>query len=629
MVMRGNWREHTIIPHIDPSPDEAVLWCGRMADERKPVAFDIETTAGETACIGMANSPYEGMCINFRDAHRNRYAITDERRVRRAIQRLLGDGDTRLVAQNGNFDSYWLAYKDRLAVHHVWFDTLLAHHLLYPSAPHDLGFLTAQYTTHPYYKGERTEWREKSDGRIEDFWIYNVKDCCITLACSEKLLVELKQQHLDQLFFNHVMRAQRHLTDMTVCGVLVDAKRKQEFDTYYAALVDELEQKFVAAVHEATGDTTLYPNPRSAPQISDLLFRRLKLTGRGHSTAEVNRKHILQHPRTRPEDANVILALAAYKKEHKFYSVSVSSRTDPDGRARTEYKQFGTQSAPGRLSSAQNMWHSGLNMQNVPPKAREMYIADPGYTWVYFDLSQAEARFVAWDANISKWKQQFEQARKDGQYDCHRALASEMFKVPYDQVPTKDTDGNGNYTIRYIAKRCRHGLNYRMGPDRLAEVTGLAYDEAVRAYNLYHSITPELRKWWSELEATVRRERKLVTPFGRVWRLMERLETDEQLESIVAFKPQSTIGDKCVQIIYQCHEDSSWPSSARIMLNVHDSNTALCRIEDAKKVASIMKHYAEKPIYVRGESLVIPAEIKWVNPNREVRRWSDMEPLVL
>jgi uracil-DNA glycosylase family 4 len=628
MVMRGNWREHRIVPFIDPSPSEAIDYTRRMLDERKPVAFDIETTAGETACIGVANSPNEGMCINFRDAIGNRFTTADERDVRRSCQRLLGDSGTRLVAQNGNFDSYWLAYKDRISVHHVWFDTLLAHHLLYPSAPHDLGFIVTQYTTHPYYKDERVTWREKSDGKIEDFWVYNVKDCCLTLACSEKLHVELQREHLDQFFFNHVMRAQPHLTQMTVCGVRVDTKRKEEFDEHYAAHVDELEQKFISAVHTATGDPTLYPNPRSAPQMVDLLFRRLRLTGRGHSTAENNRKHVLAHPRTRPEDKDVILALAQYKKEHKFYSVYVSSRIDPDSRARTEYKQFGTQSAPGRLSSAQNMWHSGQNMQNQPPKAREMYIADEGYTFVYYDLSQAEARYVAWDANIPKWKQQFEQARKDGKYDCHRALASEMFKIPYADVPTKDFI-NEAYTIRYIAKRCRHGLNYRMGPDRLAEVTGLSYDEAVRAYNLYHLITPELRRWWSDLEATVRRERKLVTPFGRVWRLMERLEGDEQLEAIVAFKPQSTIGDKNTQVIYQCHDDDDWPLHARIMLNVHDSNTALCKFDDAKRVAAIMRKYAEKPIYIRGEEMIVPCELKWVPPTNEIRRWSDLVPMEL
>lgn len=651
MVIRGTFREHAIVPHIDPSPSECLRHIGRMFDERKPVAFDIETIAGETACVGLANDIHEGMCINFRDAGRNRYSVREESTIRRQLQRLFDADETRLVAQNGNFDSYWLAYKDRLQVRRVWFDTLLAHHLLYPSAPHDLGFLTTQYTTHPYYKNERVLWRESSTGKIEDFWVYNVKDCCITLAVSEQLHRELKHEGLDTFFFNHVMRVQPHLTQMTICGVKVDDVRRREFDEQYAQLVDELERKVVDAARVATGDPSLVVNPRSRVQMHDVLFNKLRLIGRGQSTDKTNRKHILAHPKTRDVDKTLILTYDRYQKEYKFWSSSVKMKIDDDGRARTEFKQFGTQSAPGRLSSSGNMWGSGTNLQNRPPLARTMYIADRDglndYTFVYYDLSQAEARMVAWLANIKTWKEQFERARFDGKYDCHRALAAEMFKVPYDQVPVKDTDANG-YTIRYIAKRCRHGLNYRMGPDRLAEVTGLPYDEAVRAYNLYHNLTPELRAWWRSLEEDVRRTRKLVTPYGRVWRLMERLESDDQLEAIVAFVPQSTIGDKNTQVTYQCHEDDDWPAhatfvegtrrrmlDARILLNVHDSNTAICKVSDVERVGRIMKKYAESPIIVRGEPLIIPAEIKWCNPATEYRtgstvlRWSDLEPLVL
>jgi len=74
--------------------------------------------------------------------------------------------------------------------------------------------------------------------------------------------------------------------------------------------------------------------------------------------------------------------------------------------------------------------------------------------------------------------QQFAQARLDGKYDCHRALASEMFKVPYDEVPVKDWDEDNHPTIRYVAKRCRHGLNYRMERFKLSEVTDLPYHKS-------------------------------------------------------------------------------------------------------------------------------------------------------
>jgi hypothetical protein len=68
------------------------------------------------------------------------------------------------------------------------------HHTLYPSLPHNLGFLTSQYTTMPYYKDDYDTFKEEGD--VEVFWDYNGKDCCATLASFYKLKKELEQQNL-------------------------------------------------------------------------------------------------------------------------------------------------------------------------------------------------------------------------------------------------------------------------------------------------------------------------------------------------------------------------------------------------------------------------------------------------
>jgi len=81
-----------------------------------------------------------------------------------AIQKLFDSH--RVIAQRGDFDAYWCWLRDRIRIR-VWLDTLLAHHTLYPQLPHDLGYLTAQYTTHPYYKGEGDYWKEGGD--IDEF----------------------------------------------------------------------------------------------------------------------------------------------------------------------------------------------------------------------------------------------------------------------------------------------------------------------------------------------------------------------------------------------------------------------------------------------------------------------------
>jgi hypothetical protein len=269
------------------------------------------------------------------------------------------------------------------------------------------------------------------------------------------------------------------------------------------------------------------------------------------------------------------------------------------------------------------------------------------YTFGYFDGSQAEARYVGWDAEIPEWIEQFERARLDGKYDAHRALASIMFNVPYEDVPTDDHDAiTHKPTIRYIAKRCRHGLNYRMMPDRLATTTGLPIHEAQRAFELYHRTNPQLRKvWWPRLEKEARENRCLYNSYGRRLFIQGRLDDPETLESIVAFRPQSTIGDKVSQVIYKSEGHTKWPHDARIGKNIHDALTCLVPVKKAELCLSIMKKYMEEPIIVKPSmpELIIPADLGIAEPGHyettedgkkvfirvdgEARRWSTIQKI--
>jgi uracil-DNA glycosylase family 4 len=223
-LVDGSYNPPTITPHYNLSFEMACAWLRSFIalDDERWIAYDIECMAGETACIGFASNEHEGVCINFRNNGRNLYTADQERELRLLIATLLANPRKRFVAQNGNFDAYWLWYRDRIRVHHNHFDTMLAHHVLYPGLPHDLGFLTSQYTDHPYYKDEGIDWRQEND--ISTFWEYNVKDVCITLACAKRLDAELRVQGVDQFFHNHVMRLQPELIRMTVGGILCDTE---------------------------------------------------------------------------------------------------------------------------------------------------------------------------------------------------------------------------------------------------------------------------------------------------------------------------------------------------------------------------------------------------------------------
>ena len=631
-VMDGKFRGHKITPIINPSFEESIEYIGGLTRSDQPISFDIEVIANETACVGFANNAYEGICINFRDSSTNRYSIEEERILRSRIQQqLFLNPEKRFIAQNGSFDAGWLGYKDRIHVPKIWFDTLLAHHTLYPRMPHNLGFLTAQYTDHPYYKDEGKTWRE--GGNINQFWEYNVKDCCITWAVHEAISRELKAQDMDSFFFNHVMRLQPHLVNMQTTGVKSDEQLmldiakdlKQELDERKARLHDMIRTLTNNPDYPLTEKTLNSPT-----QMKKLFFKDLGLVGRGMSTGEDNRDRIKEHKDTTEDEIEFLTEYDKYKKEHKFYGTYATMRLDPDKRIRCEYKQFGTQEAPGRLSSSGTLWGSGTNLQNQPKRAYPMFICDDGYMFSYFDLKQAEAKVVAYIWNVQQLKENFIKAETQKGYDVHRLNAASIFQLPYDEIPEDDYLENGERSKRYLGKRCVHGLNYRMMPAKLAEVCSIPLWQAHEAFASYHKAFPEIQRGWQDTIDEVKRERMLFTPMGRRMIFLSRLQDDE-MDSIIAFKPQSTIGDKVSECIYQCEEHPEWPvKHARIALNIHDALIALHKIEQSltETVQGIMKECAETPIMIRGEPVQIFTDFKESVAGEDgVHRWSTLKDI--
>jgi uracil-DNA glycosylase family 4 len=647
-VVRNEYTPHNVTVHINPTASQAVEYIHHCKASRDPVASDIEVIANETACVGLAASSHEAMCIAFRNEEENVYSVYDEATIRRHLQQLYSAPATRMVWQNGGFDMAWLWFKDRIRCKQAYSDTMLGHHVLYPTMPHDLGFIVKQYTMHPYYKNEKDDWRHT--GGVDNFWIYNGKDCALTLASNANIIGELKQQKLDKFYFEHVMRLQAHLVWMTVGGILNDIPMREEMldENTPGNLYDDVKRKlaeFHAAVQAATGDPNAMPNPQSPKQMAELYFTKLKLVGRGVSTDYTNRALMRKHPRTTAAARKVLDTVDAYVEDAKFFSVYASARPDYDSRMRCDYRQTGVRNAPGRLSSAQTLWGSGANLQNIPDRAKEMFIADPDCCFIYIDGSQAEARVVGWRYNISTWIEQFERARRDGSYDCHRALAADMFDVPYADVPTFDRypldevaarrDGitysveqAGKPTIRYIAKRCRHGLNYRMMPDRLSLTTGLPLQTASEAFVKYHKLTPELKVGWQRDLERVQKDRAIYNAYGRKYVQLIPV-TEESTESIVAFYPQSTVGDHVCRVIYKAHDDPKWPKGkARIALNTHDGLIGIARKDVAKQALRVLVKHAEAPIMIEGRELIIPAECAMSVPDDGgVHRWSTIRKM--
>lgn len=94
-VITGTFEEYHINEIINPTFDEALAWIEKMRTEGKPVGLDIETSSGETICIGLANDAHEGMCINLRNATTNCWTVREEVQLWLAFERLVSDPNVR------------------------------------------------------------------------------------------------------------------------------------------------------------------------------------------------------------------------------------------------------------------------------------------------------------------------------------------------------------------------------------------------------------------------------------------------------------------------------------------------------------------------------------------------------
>jgi hypothetical protein len=161
---------------------------------------------------------------------------------------------------------------------------------------------------------------------------------------------------------------------------------------------------------------------------------------------------------------------------------------------------------------------------------------------------------------------------------------------------------------------------------KLAEVTKLSLVNAFNAWHAYHSVTPQLRVWWDDVLAEAKQYRKLVTCKGRVLPFYGHALDEGLLDSIIAFKPQSTLGDHVCEVQWKSQADDAWPMYARIPYNNHDSLTAMCRRKDVPKVAAIMRKYMEAPLYIHGDALIIPSEFGVSIPDAQgIHRWSSIK----
>lgn len=260
------------------------------------------------------------------------------------------------------------------------------------------------------------------------------------------------------------------------------------------------------------------------------------------------------------------------------------------------------------------------NLQNVPrdPRIKRMFIPRDGYFFVEADLSQAEARVVAWKAEERKLIDAY--ARGE---DVHSLTAGIVFAYPVKKgMPERQT-----------GKTIGHASNYTMGPRKLVDVVFRDNDlvisekEARLRQNRYYQGFPNIKSvFHREIRVELQSKRRTLTnPFGRVRKFYQPWG-DELFRMAYSHYAQSTVADVVNHGMIRCW-DALPKVGVRIVAQIHDS--LLFEVpkdyigEGFKPLLREIVGLMTIPFQIKGRELIIPVEIKWGTD------WGNMEEVKL
>lgn len=544
------------------------LLIGSLLSASSPLVLspDIETISRHIACIGIAWSPTEAICIPFMNAHEQHYFTADEEfEIIIRLDFILCHPNAFIVGQNWSYDTQhivrsWL-FRPRADA-----DTMLAQHALFPGTKKDLAMLASLYCdNYTYWKDELTDYRTLPED-LDGFWKYNAKDCCYTFQVHLGQQVVLRQFGLERQrdFLN---RLNRHVITMMIRGVAID---REEKTSLMLALQPEIEKRKELISYMAGEEL----NIGSPKQMSEFFYGAMKM------------KQVRNRKTFRPTTDASALSLFGQREPilkplcdlieetrsiGVFLSTFVMMPLDIDNRMRCNFNVGGTETF--RFSSSKNAFGSGGNLQNIPkgsedeeldegvfrfPNLRKMFIPDPGFFLFDVDLAGADAQVVAWEAEDDDLKAKFRSGQK-----IHALNAKDIYG--------RDAGPDGKRAPYYKkAKMGCHLTNYGGGANTLSSACGMTMHEAELFQRRWFDLHPGIKTWHDEVMNSLLTTRSVSNKFGFRIRYFGRL--DRLLPEALAWIPQSTVALIINHALCNISEDPKLLAlQTQLLLQVHDS----------------------------------------------------------
>jgi len=363
----------------------------------------------------------------------------------------------------------------------------------------------------------------------------------------------------------------------------------------------------LAKLKELTGEDV---NPNSPKQMKELLYDKLKFPSATSRDGNIttNEEAIRQLAKRYPGQP-VLQAIIDHRKASKLIGTYLDVKLDCDGRVRSSYNASGTET--GRLSSGQDLFGSGMNLQNIPAgkgldivNIKDMFIAPPGRVLLKGDLKQAETMVVGEILDRIGFPQMHEHYQNP-LFDVHRWAAAFTFGKQESEVTKNE---------RNVCKIRNHSGNYMAGPHVMVKTAlkyGVEMDARLSKKLLedHKKQVPGLTRWCYEVEKTLKTTRTLTNCLGRRRVFFGRLD-DSTTRVAVAWEPQSTVGDLNNIILRNLFRNL--PSGCFPILQVHDEIVIELPEDQLEACVDCYKKASLVPLYVSpNHVLIIPVELSF------------------
>lgn len=272
-----------------------------------------------------------------------------------------------------------------------------------------------------------------------------------------------------------------------------------------------------------------------------------------------------------PEVAELCMAILSIRDKQKQLG-SLSAKLSPDGRYPSSFNVGAAWT--GRFSSSKNPFGLGGNLQNVAPKHRRVFIADPGMEIGYADYMQGESNIVAHLSGDPKYIE----AHKLG--DVHTYVTRYVWPdLPWTGDLAKDKkiakqnppwDQAEGHDYRFQCKRIQHGSNYGLSPFGISMIAQIPLAQAKRAYQNYMSEFDYIPAWQDHMRQMVADHKLIVNPLGRVWQPFGRSWDKHTWRQALSFLPQSLLADIDDIALYRVWLDLE-ELEVQLLAQVHDA----------------------------------------------------------